>query len=240
MINVLLPSMGKSNFFKESFFPKSLVEIKGKTMLELVIDNYKLLNPKSYIFVFSEEDCLRFHIDSSAKILANCSEIIKLRNQTSGALCTCLMAAEYINDGNPLVIANCDQVIDVDYSSVLRHFDRIEADAGVITFPNIHPRWSYARKNGEEIVEVAEKRPLSKDAIAGFYYYKHGRDFIEAAKRAIMKQNCTNGKYYISASINEMILMGKRIGYFDINKNQYHSFYSPAKIKEYEGANYED
>ena len=75
---------------------------------------------------------------------------------------------------------------------------------------------------------------MSKDAIAGFYYYRQGCDFIQAAKNALLKQNGQEGKYYISASINEMILMGKKVGYYDINKAQYKSFYSPAKIEEYE------
>ena len=81
---------------------------------------------------------------------------------------------------------------------------------------------------------MAEKRPLSKDAIAGFYYYKKGSDFVETAKKALLKQNNLNGCYYISSSINEMILMGKKVGYYDIEKDQYRSFYSPAKVKEYE------
>lgn len=234
MINVLLPAMGTSTFYKDSYFPKPLYEINGKTMLELVVENFKELAPKQYIFVFSEEDCLKFHLDSSAKLLSPASRVIKLRNQTAGALCTSLMAVEYINDDISLIIANSDQIIDVDYQKVIEHFEAEGDDAGIITFPNIHPRWSYARKVDNEIVEVAEKRPLSKNAIAGFYYYKHGSDFIEAAKKALIKQNNMEGKYYISASINEMILMGKKIGYFDIEKEQYKSFYSPAKVKEYE------
>lgn len=234
MINVLLPSMGTSAFFKDAYFPKPLTEINGKTMIEMVVDNYKNLNPKNYVFVFSDEDCKKFHLDSSVKILSPVSQVIKLSNQTAGALCTCLMAIEHINNDTSLIIANSDQIIDVDYSKVIEHFEKMGADAGVITFPNIHPRWSYARKKGDEVVEVAEKRPLSKDAIAGFYYYKKGSDFIEAAKRALVKQNNLEGKYYISASINEMILMGKKIGFYDIDKEQYKSFYSPAKIKEYE------
>ena len=234
MINVLLPAMGTSAFFKDAYFPKPLTEIKGKTMLEMVIDNYKNLNPKNYVFVFSDEDCKKFHLDSSAKILSPTSQVIKLSNQTAGALCTCLMAVEYINNDTSLIIANSDQIIETDYTKVIEHFNSIGADAGVITFPNIHPRWSYARKVGDEVVEVAEKRPLSKDAIAGFYYFKKGSDFIQAAKNAMMKQNNLDGRYYISASINEMILLGKKVGYFDIEKEQYRSFYSPAKIKEYE------
>jgi NDP-sugar pyrophosphorylase family protein len=234
MINVLLPAMGTSAFFKDAYFPKPLTEIAGKTMVEMVIDNYNNLEPKNYIFVFSDDDCKKFHLDASVKILSPASQVIRLSNQTAGALCTCLMAIEYVNDDTPLIIANSDQIIDVDYKEVIKHFDDLNADAGVITFPNIHPRWSYAKKVGDEVVEVAEKRPLSKNAIAGFYYFKKGNNFIQAAKNALMKQNNLDGKYYISASINELILMGKKVGYYDIKKEQYKSFYSPAKIKEYE------
>ncbi len=234
MVNILIPSMGKSTFFEDSFFPKPLIEIKGKTMLETVIENYSCIDPKNYIFVFDDKDCSEFHLDASAKILSPLSIVIRLRNQTRGALCTCLMAVDYINNDTPLIIVNSDQIIDVDYKDVISRFENFDADAGVITFPSIHPRWSYIRKQGGEVVEVAEKRPLSKDAIAGFYYFRKGSDFIESAKKAIIKDNCLNGKFYISASINEMILMGRRIAYYDIQKEKYHSFYSPEKIKEYE------
>lgn len=234
MINILLPAMGTSTFYKDSFFPKPLYEINGKTMLELVVDNYKELNPKQYIFVFSDEDCMRFHLDSSAKLLSPASKVIRLKNQTAGALCTCLMSIEYIDEDEALIIANSDQIINVNYKEVIESFKKNDDDAGIICFSNIHPRWSYARIAGDEVIEVAEKRPLSKNAIAGFYYFRKGKDFIEAAKKAIMKQNNLDGKYYISAAINELILMGKKIGYFNIEKEQYKSFYSPAKVKEYE------
>lgn len=234
MINVLLPAMGTSAFFKDAYFPKPLTEIKGKTMLELIIDNYKTLVPKNYIFVFSDDDCKKFHLDFSAKILSPAIQVIRLSHQTAGALCTCLMAVDYINDNTPLIIANSDQIIDVNYLDVINYFDNTNTDAGVISFPNIHPRWSYARIVKEEVIEVAEKKPVSKNAIAGFYYFRKGSDFIQAAKNALIKQNNLDGKYYISASINEMILLGKRVGCYDIEKGQYHSFYSPLKIKEYE------
>lgn len=238
MVNILIPSMGRSTFFEYSFFPKPLIEINGKTMLETVIENYTNVDLKNYIFVFDEKDCSEFHLDSSAKILSPLSIVIKLRNQTKGALCTCLMTVEHINNDTPLIITNSDQIIDVDYKKVIEHFENIDADAGVITFPSIHPRWSYAKKQGNEIIEVAEKRPLSKNAIAGFYYFQKGSDFVESAKQAIIKDNSINGKFYISASINEIILSGKKVSYYDIPKEKYHSFYSPEKIKEYEEGKY--
>lgn len=226
--------MGTSPFFKDAYFPKPLIEINGKTMLELVVDNYKNLEQKSFTFVFNDNDCKKFHLDASVRILTPASHVIRLHNQTAGALCTCLMAIDYVNNEVPLINAGSDQIIDVDYRDAVKYFDESGADAGIITFPDIHPRWSYARTSGSDVVEVAEKRPLSKNAIAGFYYYNHGKDFVTAAKKALLKQNHLDGTYYISASINELILLGKKVCYYEISKEQYKSFYSPAKIKEYE------
>lgn len=235
MINVLLPAMGNSTFFKDYYFPKLMLEVNGATVLERVVENFSSLSDKHFIFVLSEKECSEFHIDQSARIITEPdSSVIILKNQTQGALCTCLIAADYINNDEPLVIANFDQIIDVDYTSVIEKFDDDAVDGGVITFPSIHPRWSYVRKECGKVIEVAEKRPLSKQAIAGFYYFKHGMDFVKCAQKVILKRNSLDGKYYISASLNEMILDGRTIGTFDINKKQYHSFYSPDKIREYE------
>lgn len=235
MINVLIPSMGKSMFFKDSYFPKPMIEIDGQTMLEKVVENFRALNGCHFVFVFEKKDCGEFHLDEAARILTEPdSDIVILDNATSGALCTCLMAVESINNDNALMIVNSDQIIDVDYNRVIASFCEQEADAGVITFDNVHPRWSYAKILDGSVVEVAEKRPISKHAIAGFYYFKHGCDYVEAAKRVILKQNQVEGKYYNSATLNEIILMGKKVGFYEITRERYHSFYSPDKIKEYE------
>ena len=235
MVNILIPSMGKSLFFKKNFFPKPMIEISGKTMLEHVVENYEEIKEKHFIFVFDKKDCSGFHLDDSAKLLTgNDTDIITLGASTSGALCTCLMAVKSINNEEPLIITNCDQTIDVDYNDVLEKFQKLDVKAGVITFDSIHPRWSYAKVVDDEVVEVAEKRPLSKHAIAGFYYFRYGKDFIEAAKKVILKDNNYNGNYYISASLNEIILDNGKIGYYEVSRDQYNTFYSPEKIKEFE------
>lgn len=235
MINVLLPAMGKSTFFKDYYFPKLMLEVNGETVLERVVANFSSIKDKHFIFVLSEKECMNFHIDQSARIITERnSDIVVLKNQTQGALCTCLICLEYIDNDDPLIIANFDQIIDIDYEEVIRRFEESNLDGGVITFPSIHPRWSYVRLEGKNVIEVAEKRPISQHAIAGFYYYKHGRDFVEGAKNTILKNNTLDNKYYISSSINEMILNNKKIGIYEVGKEQYHSFYSPEKIQEYE------
>lgn len=236
MINILFPANGSSMFFKDYYFPKLVMEVKGETVLEKVVKNYSSLKNKHFIFVLNKSDCSEFHLDKSAKLITGeeCCSVITLKNTTGGALCTCLLAIEKINNDSPLIISNCDQIIDADICKVVEFFEKNNFDAGVITFRNIHPRWSYAKFDNNIVVEVAEKRPISQKAIAGFYYYKKGSDFVKAAMQAIFKESSLNGIFYISSSLNEMILLNKKIGAYEINKSQYHSFYSPEKIREYE------
>ena len=73
MINILIPAMGKNIFFKDYYFPKPLVEINGKTMLELLVNDYGCLEEKKLTFVFLDDECKKFHLDDSAKILCDCN-----------------------------------------------------------------------------------------------------------------------------------------------------------------------
>lgn len=233
-IHVLIPSAGASEFFRDSYYPKTLVEVAGRPMLQRVIDEYRCLPDVRYVFVFQEEECRRFHTDNIARLLTegNC-DVIMIRERTMGALCTCLLAADYINNDERLIIANNDEVRDVDYVRVLSWFDR-DGDAGVISFENYHPRWTYIRTEGDYVIEVAEKRPISKLAVTGFYYFRHGSDFVEAAKQNIRKGNTNNGIYYVSGALNELILKNKRIRHFPIEAENYHSLYSMERVKQYE------
>ena len=140
MINILVPSMGRSLFFQDSYFPKPMIEIAGKTMLEKLAENYSTLPEKKFIFVFSRKDCTEFHLDDSAKILTDYNaEVVVLEDQTAGALCTCLMAVDLVCNDSPLIITNNDQIIDADFPRVLAKFEAEGAQAGLITFDSIHP-----------------------------------------------------------------------------------------------------
>jgi NDP-sugar pyrophosphorylase family protein len=237
MINILIPLAGKNQFFPEAEypFPKPLIEFNGKTMIEHIIDNFSSIQKeKQFIFIVNSEDCKKYHLDNVLNILTNHTcKIIKLDNETKGAACSAMMAVEYIDNDTPLIISNADQLFDICLDEVILNFDN--SDAGVITFESIHPRWSYVRLDSEnKVTETAEKRPISKSAIAGFYYFKNGKDFISSSSKMIKKDASVNGLYYVSPVLNEMVLENKIINIFQIANDKYHTFYTPQKIKEYE------
>jgi NDP-sugar pyrophosphorylase family protein len=237
MINILIPLAGKNLFFPETEypFPKPLIEFNGKTMIEHIIDNFNSVQKeKQFIFIVNSEDCKKYHLDNVLNILTkDTCKIIKLNNETKGAACSAMMAIEYIDNDMPLIISNADQLFNMCLDEVISSFEN--SDAGVITFESIHPRWSYVRLNEENIViETAEKRPISKNAIAGFYYFTKGSDFISSSSKMIKKDASINELYYVSPALNEMVLENKIISIFQIDNNKYHTFYTPTKIKEYE------
>jgi len=239
MLNILIPLGGKSAFFdvEEYPFPKPLIEINGKLMIELLIDSFVTIEEEyTFIFVVQQEDCRKYHLDNTLKLLTNDKcKIVILNNLAKGAACSALMAIDHINTADKLVISNGDQVVDGDMNNILLFMEEKNSDAGVVCFQSVHPKWSYVRldENGG-IVETAEKRPISKNAIAGIYYFRHGTDFVTSAMRSIAKDASVDGLFYIAPTLNELVLENKKLDLFRIETHQYHSFYSPQKIKEYE------
>jgi dTDP-glucose pyrophosphorylase len=235
MINVLFPLAGSNKFFPETeyLFPKPLIDICDKTMIEIVIDNFKSLKDINFIFIVNEDDCKKFHLDNTLKLLTNNQcRIVKIQGETKGAACSALMAIEHIDNDMPLIISNADQIIEEDINKIVDYFK--EYDGGVVTFESVHPRWSFVKTDENNfVIEAAEKRPISKNAIAGFYYLKKGKDFVKSAMNMIKKDANVNGIYYIAPSLNEMILNHKKITIYKIDNEKYHTFYTPQKIEEY-------
>lgn len=237
MINILIPLAGKNQFFSENEFPfpKPLIEFNGKTMIEHVLNNFNSIkDKKQFIFIVNNDDCKKFHLDNILNILTNNEcQLIKLNNETKGAACSAMMAVEYINNETPLIIANADQLFNVNLQDVINSFKKNHA--GVIVFESIHPRWSYVKiDENNNVIETAEKRPISKNAIAGFYYFKVGMDFILSSSNMIKKDANIKGQYFIAPTLNELILENKIISIYKIDNDKYHTFYTPQKIKEYE------
>lgn len=236
MINILVPMAGKSYFFddKQDGFSKPFVEICGKTMLEHFILNYKNIDNKHFIFVIKDDENRRFGLQNAINVLTNNqSEVIVLKNETAGMACSALMAVDFIDNDESLIIANMDQIFELNLSDIIDRLSNF--DAGVLSFENIHPRFSYVKCDNENnILQAFEKKQISKNAIAGFYYFKKGSDFIQAAKNMIKKDVNLDGKFYVAPTLNELILQGKVVKNLQIDKNKYFTFYSHAKISEYE------
>lgn len=180
MLNVLLPMAGVSPLADELGYPypSPLVEICGIPLIQRVIENLaELGNELCITAVLRSDDCRRFHLDSTIKLLAGGNtQIVSIQKDTAGALCSVLMAIEHINNDIPLVIANTDQIFDRGIlRSLMQQIEVIDPDAACPTFDSVHPRWSCLRLKDDHVVEAVEKNPVSRHAVAGLYYFKSGK-----------------------------------------------------------------
>lgn len=237
MLNVIIPIAGSSDEFTNAgyFYPKPIIEIKGKPMIQWVIESLKTIkNSFKLIFIIKEEHSSKYHLDNTLRLLHPNCEIIQLKEDTKGGLCSVLMTIDSISEEDPMLILNGDQIIHVDFQDIINTWVSKNVDAGVITFPSVHPRWSYVLENEGKIIQTAEKNPISNTAVAGCYYFKNAHFFFQNAFRTILKDDQVNGSFYISSVLNEYILNNYQVGNIGINKKDFISFYHPKLIAEFE------
>ena len=211
-MNVLIPMAGAGSRFAAAgyTFPKPLIEVNGKPMIQVVVEN---LNVEAhYIFLVQKEHYEKYNLKQLLNLIAPGCDIIQVNGITEGAACTTLLAKELINSNEPLLMANSDQFVEWNSNECLYSFTADEVDGGIVTFKATHPKWSFARVGDDGFVaEVAEKNPISNDATVGIYYWKKGSDYVKYAEQMIEKNIRTNNEFYVCPVFNEAITDDKKI-----------------------------
>lgn len=218
-LNVLIPMAGAGSRFESAgyTFPKPLIEVLGKPMIQMVVENLNI--DAKYIYIVQKNHFEKYNLDYLLKLITPNCEIVQVEGLTEGAACTTLLAKEYINNDASLVIANSDQFVEWNSGETIYSFMSDGIDGGIVTFKATHPKWSYARVNENGIVEeVAEKKPISDIATAGIYFWKRGSDYVKYADKMIAKNIRTNGEFYVCPVFNEAIQEGKKIKIKNIEK----------------------
>jgi len=216
-LNVLIPMAGAGSRFEQAgyTFPKPLIDVKGKPMIQVVVEN---LNIKAnYIYIVQKSHREKYNLDTLLNLITPGCKIVEVDGVTEGAAATALMAKEYINNNSPLFFANSDQFAEWDSNEFMYKMNETNADGGIVTFEATHPKWSFAKVDENGLVtEVAEKNPISNIATVGYYYWKHGSDFVKYAEQMIDKNIRVNNEFYVCPVFNQAIEDCKRIRTFNI------------------------
>jgi len=231
-MNIVIPAAGKGSRFANAGYsvPKPLISIDNSTMLVRAIDS---LNIKGQYYILIQRDKFSDTIIDSISSVIPDAVILTIDYYTAGAAESVLLFKKFINTDEELFVANCDQIMNWnsrDALSYLRNFD-----AGIVTVNSIDTKHSFVEIDEIGLAKrLAEKDPISNNALTGLHYWKKGCYFVSSAESMIRKKQYTKNEFYVAPTYNELIDQGKQIGVYSINQNQIDFVGTPEDLEIYE------
>lgn len=214
-MNIVIPAAGTGQRFVDAHYntPKPFLPIYGKPMVQVAIDNLSDKNDKVYLLMRPEHIP---YVKGTDLIHRNNVCFVMIDRLTEGAACTVLRAKKFIDNDEPLLIANSDQYIEYDRNAWVQSAN--QHDGVIMTFHATDKKWSYAETDDAgRVLRVAEKQVISPHATVGVYYYAKGSMFVNAAEAMISDNERVNGEFYVCPAYNRMVER-YNIRTFDIQK----------------------
>ncbi|MFM7469614.1 MAG: glycosyltransferase family 2 protein [Vampirovibrionales bacterium] len=232
---VVIPMAGAGSRFAQAGYtkPKPFIEVLGKPMICHVLENLKL-DHAHYILIAREA-----HLKEEAETVHWIKThypvtFITVEALTEGAACTVLFAHRHIPHDAPLLIANSDQLVDIDIATYVQDCHTRALDGSILTFHDDDPKWSYAALDAQgHVTHVREKEVISTHATVGIYYFSQGRTFIESALDMMIRNDRVNGEFYVCPAYNYAIASGATIGVYPIPQSAMHGTGTPADLDAY-------
>lgn len=219
MLNIVIPMAGRGSRFATAGYtlPKPLIPVKNKPMIQVVVENLKPNRPHRFIFLCQKDHILEYSLNSFLTGLSANSIVVPVDGITEGAACTVLLAKEFINNEDPLMIANSDQYIDFDVNQYLKYSDDQQLDGLIMTMKANDPKWSFVGFDNKQCInQVVEKKVISDEATVGIYNFRSGADFVAKALKMIELNDRTNNEFYVAPVYNYMIKENAKLGIFNI------------------------
>ena len=234
MINIVIPMAGEGSRFAKAGYekPKPFIDVAGKPMIERVMDNLQCKDAR-YILIGRKA-----HLEKEHELVKEITEkynavFIGIDKLTEGTACTVLYARKYINNNDPLLIANSDQLVDISIQDFVTDCATKKLDGSILTFTDheLNPKWSFAKLNDQGFVEeVQEKKAISEFATVGIYLFSKGNEFVDAAIDMIINNERVNNEFYTCPVYNYSINNGAAIGIYNMEFEQMHGLGTPEDL----------
>ena len=237
MINIVIPMAGQGSRFAKAGYekPKPFIDVDGKPMIVRVLENLTYPNAR-YVLIARKE-----HMEKEAELVKQIEKdfnaiFIPIDELTEGTACTVLYARKYINNEEPLLIANSDQIVDMNIANFIDNCKDRNLDGSILTFIDHfkNPKWSFAALDKKNLVrEVKAKVVISEFATVGIYLYSKGKEFVDASIDMIIENDRVNNEFYTCPTYNYAIKNGSKIGIYNIEFKQMHGIGTPEDLNKY-------
>lgn len=221
MLNIVIPMAGRGSRFVNAGYtmPKPLINVNGKYMIEVVTNNLRPICEHRFIYICLAEHIEKYNLAAKLNKIAPGCIIVPVSHVTQGAASTVLLAEQYINNNDPMMIANSDQFVDININDYLKW--QKGYDGLIMTMTAHDNKWSFIKYDVNGFVtEVREKEVISDEATVGIYNFVKGSDFVAGAHEMIDKNIRVNNEFYVAPVYNILIHKGKKYVYYNVGSLQ--------------------
>jgi len=229
-MNIVIPMAGLGSRFSDAGYttPKPFIEIEGKPMILEAVNTLGFEG--NYIFIIRKDE----YVKNKMKEIFPDSQIIEVDYLTDGPASSVMLAKEFINNDEELIVANCDQIMWWDAETVIKQIRVMDYDGVVVTYHETTPKNSYARINRRGYVtKMAEKQVISNVSLNGIHYWKKGKYFVESTESMVEKNIRFNNEFYVSLTYNQMIEKGLKVGIYHIPNEFHNAVGTPDDLNRY-------
>lgn len=232
---------GAGSRFHEAGYldPKPMIDVNGKPMFVIatqnVIDLAKPATLENLIFIIDDSMNDLFNLSKHIKKYFKDAKVVTLSERTNGAASTVRAAGAYLDPTIPVIVANCDQLVEFKKDAAYNFSDVMkEYDAAIVVFdhPERDPKWSYAEIGHQYIVKrVAEKDPISDFATVGIYYWSNAAMLFNSIGQMMIAKDRINDEFYLCPAFNYTIASGNIVSYYKIDKM--HGLGTPEDLEKF-------
>ncbi len=170
------------------------------------------------------------------------ASFIMVDHLTEGQACTCMLAEPYLDPEEPLLIAGCDNGMDINRDA----FDALTKECDCIVFTYRHNEAVLANPNaygwmitdadgnitGTSIKKAISDTPMEDPAVVATFWFRKAKVFLEATKKMIAENDRVNQEFYVDQTVKHVLDLGYRAKIFDIDR--YVGWGTPADYEGYQ------
>ncbi|WCJ64395.1 nucleotidyltransferase [Agrobacterium tumefaciens] len=250
-MNILIPMAGAGSRFATAGYSqhKPVIPVSSRLRHETVpmvvaaVEDLPVNSTgKEARLIFIVRD---FHLEDGVDVILKKrfpdAHFISIDRLTEGQASTCLLARELIDNNEPLLIAACDNGMDVSKEEFEKEAQT--ADALIFTFRNneavlLNPKsYGWIRVEGDKVSGVSIKQPISENpindhAVVGTFWFRRGHDFVRAADQMIAANDRINNEFYVDQVFKYLVNSGSDIRVTEISR--YICWGTPEDYEAYE------
>lgn len=215
---IIIPMAGlSSRFFKEGYTqPKYMLNINDRPLFDYTVGSFKkYFQTEFFLFVVRDIFNTVEFVDNRVKVLGILEyKIVILSEETRGQAETVVLGLDKLNYQGAITIFNIDTIRPNFIYPDLYNM----GDAYLEVFKGEGDNWSFVKGKDNtttEVIETAEKTPISNLCCTGLYHFSSLDDYLFAYKAFLTEPRTewVNGELYIAPLYNILIKENKKVHY---------------------------